>query len=195
MTPTSRKNLRTFAAANSIWAIVGGIMGPFYILQVNNLSDGMEKMGFAFSIMILFRSASSYVTGRVSDRCGRKVFLFLAAYIQAIVIFLYTVITTTSHLFILQALMGVTDGSLTTIKTCLLGDITRKEKRGTVVGGFDAVVSLSSAIGLALGGYIVKFYGLKSVFYITSVVIVLSTAVLFFIKEDAEAAVPPEKTS
>jgi predicted MFS family arabinose efflux permease len=38
-------------------------------------------------------------------------------------------------------------------------------------------------VGLSLGGYMAKFYGLKSLFYLASIVVALSTVLLFFIKE------------
>ncbi len=178
-----KRNLQLYTTVSSAWATATGIMGPFYVLLVEKISGGMEKLGFAFAIMILVNALSSYVTGYYSDKLGRKLFLFIIAYSQAIVIFLYTVISETYQLFILQALLGMIDGSSDTIKTSLLGDLTSKEKRGKSVGGFNATVNIASAAGLAIGGFIVKFYGLKSVFYITSVVIILSSSLFFFMKE------------
>ena len=83
-------------------------------------------------------------------------------------------------------MLGITNGIAGTIQTSLLGDLTIKEKRGKMVGKFNAVVSLASAAGLALGGYMVKLYGIKSLFYLASIVVVLSTILLLFIKENDE---------
>lgn len=168
---------------SSIWAIVLGFIGPFYVIQVEKLSGGMEKLGLAFSIMVLVQSATTYLAGRFSDKLGRKVFLFLTAYTDSVILFLYTVISDTYQLYILQALLGITNGIVGTISTSLLGDLTRKEKRGRSIGKFNAVVSLSSAAGLFFGGYIAKLYGLKSLFYLASAVVALSTVLLFFIRE------------
>jgi DHA1 family multidrug resistance protein-like MFS transporter len=161
-----------------------GLIGPFYVVHVERLSGGMEKLGIAFSIMILFQSLTSYLAGHFSDRLGRRPFLFLTAYIDAIVLFLYTVISGTYQLYILQGMLGITNGIAETVSTSLLGDLTVKEKRGKAIGRFNAIVSLSSAVGLALGGYMVKLYGLKSLFYLASIVVALSTVLLFFIRED-----------
>ena len=160
-----------------------GYIGPFYVLHVENLSGGIEKMGLAFSIMVLVQSATTYFAGRFSDKLGRRLFLLAAAYADAIILFLYTIITDTYQLYILQALLGITNGIVGTISTSLLGDLTIKEKRGRSIGKFNAVVSLASAAGLALGGYLAKLYGIKFLFYIASIVVALSTILLFFIKE------------
>jgi MFS family permease len=180
---SSARNLLIFTTVSSIWAIITGLIGPFYVVYVSKLSGGMEKLGLAFSIMVLVQSATTYLAGRFSDKLGRKPFLFMTAYTDATILFLYTVIQETHQLYILQALLGLTNGVVGTIKTSLLGDLTTKAKRGRSVGKFNAIVSLSSAIGLALGGYMAKLYGLKSLFYLASIVVALSTILLFFIKE------------
>jgi len=143
----------------------------------------MEKLGIAFSIMILLQSFTSDLAGHFSDRLGRRPFLFVTAYADTIILFLYTVIHETYQLYLLQGMLGITNGIADTIGTSLLGDLTRKEKRGRAIGKFNAIVGLSSAAGLSLGGYMAKFYGLKSLFYLASVVVALSTILLFFIKE------------
>jgi len=143
----------------------------------------MEKLGFAFAIMILLQSFTSYFAGRFSDKLGRRPFLFITAYADAAILLLYTVIHETYQLYLLQGILGITSGVGDTISTSLLGDLTIKEKRGRTVGTFNAIVGFSSAVGLSLGGYMAKFYGLKSLFYLASIVVALSTALLFFIRE------------
>ena len=184
MSIPSERNLLIFTTVSSIWATVFGLIGPFYVIHVERLSGGMEKLGIAFSIMVLLQSLTSYFAGHFSDRLGRKPFLFLMAYLDAFILFLYTIIDETYQLYFLQGMLGITNGMADTIQTSLLGDLTIKEKRGKMVGKFNAIVSLASAAGLALGGYMVKLYGLKSLFYLASIVVVLSTMLLFFIKEN-----------
>ncbi len=183
MSPASDRNLLIFTTVRSVWAVTFGLIGPFYVVYVANLSGGMEKLGVAFSIMVLFQSLTSYLAGRFSDKLGRKPFLIVTAYVDMTILFLYTVIDETHQLYLLQGMLGITNGVIDTISTSLLGDLTVKEKRGKTVGKFNAIVGLSSAIGLSVGGYVVKYYGIKSLFYLASLVVALTTILLFFIKE------------
>ena len=183
MHPSNLKSLRVFTVSTSIWGIVYGLIGPFYAVYVAKISGGMEKLGFAFSIMILVQAVTSYFVGRYSDKLGRKPFLFLTAYMDAAILLAFTFISETYQIYILQALLGVTNAVGQTIRESLLGDLTKKEKRGMQIGKFNAVVSVFSASGLVLGGFMAKFYGLKSIFYLGSAVIVCSTVLLFFINE------------
>jgi MFS family permease len=66
--------------------------------------------------------------------------------------------------------------------------LTIKAERGRNVGRFNAIVGFSSGIGLFFGGYMVKFYGLKALFYLASIIVALSTMLLFFIKEDGRVS-------
>jgi MFS transporter, DHA1 family, multidrug resistance protein len=184
LSPLRDRNLLLFTTVNSIWSIVTGFIGPFYVVQVERLSGGMEKLGIAFSIMVLIQSVTTYFIGHFSDKMGRKPFLFLCAYADATVLFFYTIIHETYQLYILQALLGITNGISGTISTSFLADLTTKEGRGRTVGAFNAVVSLAAAGGLFMSGYMVKTYGLKYLFYLASASVALSTVFLFFIKED-----------
>ncbi len=165
-----------------------GFIGPFYVVYVAELSKGMEKLGLAFSIMILVQSATTYFAGHYSDKLGRKIFLFITAYTDAAILFFYTLISDTYELYILQALLGVTNGIVGTVGTSLLGDLTVRAKRGRMVGKYNAIVSLSSAIGLFFSGYLVKSYGIKPLFYLASIVVALSTVFLFFMEEEEKQA-------
>jgi len=176
-------SLLMFTLVNSVWGVVYGMIGPFYAIYVAKVSGGMEKLGFAFSIMILVQAAASYFVGHYSDRLGRKPFLFAMAYVDAFVLFCYTIVDKTYQIYILQALLGVTNAVGLTIRGTLLADLTKVDNRGMEIGRFNALVSIFTAGGFTLGGYLTKYYGLKSIFYFGALIIVFSTIFLFFIRE------------
>ena len=178
------KNLFILTTVNSVWAVVFGLIGPFYVIYVEKLSGGMEKLGFAFAIMVLSRSLTAYLAGFFSDKIGRKPFLILTGYINAVILFIYTIIDETYQLYLLQSILGITDGVADTIQTSFLGDLTVKGKRGKAVGKFNAVVGLASAAGLLLGGFVAKIYGIRFLFYFAAVVVATSAFMLIFIREE-----------
>ncbi|MDD1751369.1 MAG: MFS transporter, partial [Methanothrix sp.] len=133
MSSADIKSLRMFTALSSVWAVVYGLIGPFYAVYVANITGGMDKLGYAFSIMILVQAATSYVVGHYSDRLGRKPFLFITAYADAVILLLYTIVDKTYQIYILQAFLGVTNAMSMTIRESLMGDLTKREKRGAAV--------------------------------------------------------------
>lgn len=185
MSKTSERNLLLFTTVNSIWAVVMGLIGPFYVVYVEKLAGGgLDRLGTAFGIMVAIQSITTYYAGRFSDRLGRTYFLFVTTYCDASVLFLYTVVTETYQIYILQVLLGITNGVLKTVITTLLGDLTHKERRGAMVGRFNAIVSLASTVGLFAGGHAANIYGLKALFRFAAVCVALSSVFLFFIRED-----------
>ncbi len=183
MSELNSRNLLVFTTVSSIFAIVLGFIGPFYVLQVQKLSGGVEKLGLAFSIMVLAQAATTYFVGHFSDKLGRRPFLFITAYTDSAILFFYTVITEPYQLYILQILLGVTNGMADTVSTSFLGDLTVKSDRGRNVGKYNAIVGFSAGIGLFFGGYLVKFYGLKTLFYLASAVMAIASTLIFLIKE------------
>lgn len=170
---------------SSIWAVVMGFIGPFYVVQVQKLSGGMEKLGIAFGIMVFLRSLSTYFAGHFSDRLGRRPFLIGVAYADAVILIGYTLIQDHLQLYLLQGLLGLTNGVSGTIQVALLADFTTQAKRGRNIGKFHAIVGLASAAGLFLGGYLAEAFGVEFLFYLASALVALSATLLFFMKEEA----------
>ncbi len=51
MSPLSARNLLIFTTVSSIWAVIFGLIGPFYVVYVEQLSGGMEKLGISTSLL------------------------------------------------------------------------------------------------------------------------------------------------
>lgn len=183
MDSTSVRNFKIFTTVSSIWAVVMGFIGPFYVVQVQKLSGGMERLGIAFAIMVFLQSISTYFAGRFSDGLGRRPFLIGVAYADAAILIGYTVIQDYHQLYLLQGLLGLTNGISGTIRVALLADLTTQAKRGRNIGKFHALVGLASAVGLSLGGYLAGIFGVEFLFYLASATVALSTTLLFFMKE------------
>ncbi|MFA4915659.1 MAG: MFS transporter [Syntrophales bacterium] len=177
-----------FTLLSSVWGVVYGLVGPFYVLYVSKISGTTEKLGIAFSIMVLVQSLTSYVVGRYSDKLGRKPFLLMIGLLDASILLAYTVADKTYHIYILQGLLGVTNAMGMTVRGTILGDLTKRERRGTDIGKYNAIVGIFSAIGIVLGGFITKIYGLKSIFYLGAAVIFISTILIFFIPEPKDVS-------
>lgn len=183
-------NLKLFTIFSAVWGVTFGLIGPFYAVYIAQIGGGLEKLGYAYSIMIFVQAITSYFVGHSSDKFGRKPFLFFTSYLNASILLAYTFIDKPYQIYILQAFLGVSNAISITMRDSLLGDLTRKEKRGLEVGRFNAVVSIFSSMGLAAGGYMTKLYGIKSLFYFGSVVVALSTLLLFFIQEPERNTTP-----
>jgi len=176
-------NFRIFTIVSSFWGIAMGLFGPFYVLYIQDIGGSLENLGIAFGIMVFAQSFVSYFAGKYSDRFGRKPFLIIVGYSNAIVFLFYLLIENLWQLYALQALWGVVDAIDTTTTKAFLADITSKKRRGLEMGKFDAIVGIFAATSMIIGGLIAGKYGLGIIFYICSGFYFLSTTLLFLIKE------------
>lgn len=176
-------NYKIFLFSNSILAFALGLFTPFWIIFLQDFGGSVEQFGFAIGLMVFAQSITSYFAGKYSDKLGRKIFLIIGGFILSAVVFGYTLITALIHLYILQIINGITNSMQMTMETTFLGDITKKISRGVNIGKYHAIVGVMAAIAMMGGGFIVGQWGFKIIFYITSLVIFVSTLILFYIKE------------
>lgn len=177
------KSLLVLTAVNSVWSIVIGLIGPFYILYIKDIAGGMDRLGAAYAIMIFTQAIASYHMGKFSDRYGRKFFMIISAYLDAIILFLFTLISSPTQLFFLQAGLGLTNAVAGTTRQALLGDLTVRTNRGLEIGKFNAIVGVFSAAGIAAGGVLATYYGIKPIFYLASLSVAFSATFLFAVNE------------
>lgn len=183
MVDIKKRNLRIFTLSNSLMAFAFGLFGPFYLIFINDLGGSIENFGIAVGLVVLSGALMSLIAGKYSDKFGRKPFLILGGYASAIIVFLYTIIGSLWQLYALQILSGIIISIFETSEHSFLGDITEKQKRGTKIGKYGVFVGIAEALAIFIGGFLVGKFGFEIMFYIISILFVVSTTVMLKLKE------------
>jgi len=178
-----KKNLRIFTFSNSLMAFAFGLFGPFYLIFINDLGGSIENFGIAVGLVVLSGALMSLIAGKYSDKFGRKPFLILGGYASAIIVFLYTIIGSLWQLYLLQILSGIIISIFETSEHSFLGDITKKQERGTEIGKYRVFVGIAEALAIFMGGFLVGKFGFEIMFYIISIFFVISTTIMFKLNE------------
>ncbi|HBH16192.1 MAG TPA: multidrug transporter subunit MdtG, partial [Leclercia adecarboxylata] len=120
---------------------------------------------------------------------GRKLMLLRASLGMAIAILLQAFATNVWQLFLLRALMGLTSGYIPNAMALVASQVPR-ERSGWAISTL-STAQISGVIGGPLmGGFLADHVGLRAVFLITAVLLVISFLVtLFLIKEGARPSV------
>ncbi len=176
-------NYKIFLLSNSSLGFAMGLFFPFWIIFLQNFGGGIEQFGFAIGLMSFASAATAYFAGKYSDKLGRKIFLIIGGFILACVVVTYTLITSLTHLYILQIIMGITSSMQMTMETTFLGDVTKKVSRGLNIGKYHAITGIAAAIAMMGSGFVVGQAGFEIIFYIVALMIFVSTLALFYIKE------------
>ena len=176
-------NLTILTISISIYQFASGLIGPFYVLYIQKIGGTIENLGIAFGILAFFSAITTYFAGKYSDKIGRKPLLIFAGYLIAILFLLYLLIKTTFQLYILQAIFGVVNSIFAVTERILIADITKSKTRGVQIGTYDAIVGVVASLALVIGGFLIGKFGFEIVFYIFSVLGIISTTLLFLVKE------------
>ena len=158
---------------------------PLYVSQLGVSSHEALSMwsGLTFSVTFLVSAIVSPMWGSLADRKGRKLMLLRASLGMAIAILLQAFATNVWQLFMLRALMGLTSGYIPNAMALVASQVPR-ERSGWAISTL-STAQISGVIGGPLmGGFLADHVGLRAVFLITAVLLVISFLVtLFLIKE------------
>ena len=164
---------------------------PLYVSQLGVSSHEALSMwsGLTFSVTFLVSAIVSPMWGSLADRKGRKLMLLRASLGMAIAILLQAFATNVWQLFLLRALMGLTSGDIPNAMALVASQVPR-ERSGWAISTL-STAQISGVIGGPLmGGFLADHVGLRAVFLITAVLLVISFLVtLFLIKEGARPSV------
>jgi len=164
---------------------------PLYVSQLGVSSHEALSMwsGLTFSVTFLVSAIVSPMWGSLADRKGRKLMLLRASLGMVIAILLQAFATNVWQLFLLRALMGLTSGYIPNAMALVVSQVPR-ERSGWAISTL-STAQISGVIGGPLmGGFLADHVGLRAVFLITAVLLVISFLVtLFLIKEGARPSV------
>ncbi|WP_446028957.1 multidrug efflux MFS transporter [Lelliottia amnigena] len=155
---------------------------PLYVSQLGVSSHEALSMwsGLTFSITFLVSAIVSPMWGSLADRKGRKLMLLRASLGMAIAILLQAYATNVWQLFLLRGLMGLTSGYIPNAMALVASQVPR-ERSGWAINTL-STAQISGVIGGPLmGGFLADHVGLRAVFFITALLLMVSFLVTFFL--------------
>ncbi|MFW9830268.1 MAG: MFS transporter [Candidatus Thorarchaeota archaeon] len=138
--------------ANLVWAYTGA-------LAVDLGATGLQQ-SMVTGVQTLGNSSMQWAWGSLSDRFGRRPFLFLGLLAVGITAALIPLAQTAWQLILLLLVPTIVGSAAIPAWNGLLGDITTMKGRGRFVGLITAIGTISSAITLIVIGYFATSIGL-----------------------------------
>lgn len=159
---------------------------PLYIkeLGVTDINLVEKFSGLAFGATFIVSAIFSPIWGKLADKVGRKPMLLRASLGMAVVIFFIGFVTNVYELVGLRFLQGIISGYGTACTT-LVATQTDKKHAGFALGTLSTAQIAGSLLGPLIGGYLEDTLGMRSVFLVTSFLLIISfVTTLIFVKED-----------
>ena len=169
---------------------------PLYVrfLGVTDLSEAAIWSGLVVGVSPLGGALLGPFWGLVADRFGRKAMMLRSLVAMSILQFIMAAAPDVGWLFWARVGTGLFAG-FGAMSMALVVSLGPREQMGRAIGLVQAAGFLPLAFGPMIGGLISDAFGLRANFFLTGLLLIPPTLLLFFmVKEDLYDA-PPERSS
>ena len=181
------RNVWIITASMTVLAICYTMIIPFlpiYLLELGVPKDDVALWsGLVFGITFLIAGIMAPIWGKIADNKGKKRMALRAGFAIAVSYFLIGMVSNEYELLLGRAFVGFANGFYPAAMTMVSLSVDEKQV-GRALGIFQTGLILGNVVGPFLGGAIESIVGMRPVFYVSGVAVLIATlAVLFFVKE------------
>ncbi|WP_169864818.1 MFS transporter [Sutcliffiella halmapala] len=156
---------------------------PLLALYVNELTGAANLAllaGFAFSATGFGNLLVSRNWGKLGDKIGHEKVIVLLMFLSSLLFIPQALATSLWQLVLFRFLFGMVVGGLIPCMTAYIRTAAPLSMQGEVHGYNVSFRFLGNVIGPAMGGIISSFYGISTVFYVTSFIFLCSGLLLLY---------------
>lgn len=144
---------------------------------------GAECKGLIIALFTLTAGISRPFSGRLTDTVGRVPVMAVGSIVCFVCGLLYPVLTSVAGFLFLRLMHGFSTGFKPTATAAYVADIAPKERWGEALGMHGLFFSTGMAVGPAIGGFITLYFSINVLFYVSSVLALLSIIIIMRMKE------------
>ncbi|HXZ97975.1 MAG TPA: MFS transporter [Candidatus Acidoferrum sp.] len=175
--------------------IIGITQGLYVLVFVLYMAFqiGMQpaEVGFSFTLVSGSTLAFAFLAGNLSDRFGRKPFVILGGIIIASGVVGFCFTHTASQVYVVSLILGFGIALNNAPINALLADCVIPEIRAKVMGGYEVILGVGRALGVAFLGALYAF-SVFAPFYLLGGLMLLTVGLvaLFLTEPRIKASVP-----
>lgn len=164
---------------------------PLYIEELGAPESQIELFsGLAISVTAFAAAIIAPVWGNLADQKGRRLMMIRAAAGMTVTMGSLAFVPNVYWLLIMRFFTGILSGYIPNA-TALIASQAPREKSGWALGTLATGAIAGNLIGPSMGGALAQWFGMKNVFIITGVVLLITLLLtIFLVQEDFE---PVEK--
>jgi MFS family permease len=171
-------NYRTFVTSQSLLMTASSMVFPFYLLLIRNIGDSYSQFGLAYGLFALTAALVHPVVGKLADKIGDRFLILIYTWGMAAMMLVVPVIETVGALYMLQMVMGIFGAVQKTTEKTALARQTEGSQAGRKIGNYHLWTSVWGAAAVMATGYIIDFLTIGSLFYIASLLYMVSAVIL-----------------
>lgn len=191
---------RTIAAivlVNFVTVSGFGFMFPVFATFGNQIGASATELAWAIAAFSTGQLIAAPITGKLSDRFGRKPVLCTSLLLGSLAYWLHAGVTSPEVLMLARFGSGLASGGFA-VAFAVASDISERENRARVMGivaaGFSAGIIFGPAIGGLVGGMVDESDAFATVCRVSSLLNLLAFAcTLWLLPETRKAGAPPPR--
>ncbi|WP_263399294.1 MFS transporter [Sutcliffiella deserti] len=151
-----------------------------YVGELTGAGNIALLAGFAFSATGFGNLLAARNWGKLGDKIGHEKVIVILMFSSSLLFIPQALATSLWQLVLFRFLFGMVVGGLIPCMTAYIRTAAPLSMQGEVLGYNVSFRFLGNVIGPAMGGIISSFYGITSVFYVTSFILLCSGIILLY---------------
>lgn len=171
----------------SMYVGYGAFLG-FFPLYAKGIGLNDAEIGIVMGAQLATTMAAKPLSGRLSDRLGRKPLILLGLALCAAILPAVFLVRIFAALFIFSAALGLGIAIVTPSTTALVADLAKAGRMGSAMGVFGTIWDSGEASGPIVAGLLISAMGYGQAFGIIAAILVAAALVFAVTVPDPERA-------
>jgi len=140
--------------------------------------------GLLVTVSGLTSAVAAPLLGRLADRYGGRTILLVCALVGGAALFFQALAPAYSLLLVCQVFLGIAVGGTLATLSAYVGRLAPEGRAGAAYGLDTTAVSISNAVGPFVGGWLARWFTLRSPFTIGGILMALSSLAVLRLPKD-----------
>lgn len=144
---------------------------------------GEDYKGFIISVFTLTAGLSRPFSGKLTDTIGRIPVMIFGTLVCVVCSLIYPFVATVAAFLVLRFFHGLSTGFKPTASSAYVADVVPLLRRGEAMGVLGVSMGVGASSAPILGSYLAQVFSLDVMFYLSSLMALLSILILLGLKE------------
>ena len=156
---------------------------PIIALYAAELNASIETIGLIVGLYSLTNTPANILFGRLIDRVGYKIPLFLGLVGDAMSMFLYSVCRLPLHIALVRILHGITGAAIGPATMSIMAGYSKVKRRGRTMGLYGISMGIATLVGFGLSGILASRLGYITVFLFGAALLAIGAMLSLFLPD------------
>jgi MFS family permease len=162
--------------SSDLWYFSAGMLGPLFAVFAEKVGGDVLEISWAWATYLIISGVLIIVIGKISDKFNNKEKLLVLGYfLNTIFTFSYLLVSNATHLFIVEAGLGLASALAWPTGDALYAKYENKNSDGYQWGLFTGGEFIVGGLGLIVGGLIVSHFSFTALFIVMGSVQLIAT--------------------